>query len=164
MRVFIVKKGSDLPELLRSAPAALQQLRALNPHLDLSRLTPGSVLLVPGDGAPLGAAAAAALPPAGQALADFASLAGDALKAAQQAVREAAAARQTDDAAVNAALASEAVVALLARDAELQAQASAAVAGAQQDAKKAATDLKTLAVLAQAVQDELSALGKQLAA
>ncbi len=172
MRVFLVKKGSELPDWLRSAatatatgadaPLSLQRLQALNPHLDFSQLAPGSVVLVPGDGNALGAAASQAPPAAGQALADFMTLAADGIKAAQQALRDAAAARQADDAAVATALASETVRALLARDAELQAQASAAVAGAQQDAKAAAADLKTLAVLAKAVPQELAALGRLL--
>ena len=65
MRVFLVKKGSELPDWLRSAatatgadaPLSLQRLQALNPHLDFSQLAPGSVVLVPGDGNALGAAA-----------------------------------------------------------------------------------------------------------
>jgi hypothetical protein len=57
MRVFVIKEETDLAglraKLLRaridesSASAATDRLKALNPHVDFTRLAPGTVLLVP---------------------------------------------------------------------------------------------------------------------
>src|SRR5687767_876938 len=57
MRTLVVKKTSDLQalssELLASglaaakSRAAIESLQALNPHVDLNKLAPGAVLLVP---------------------------------------------------------------------------------------------------------------------
>jgi hypothetical protein len=54
MRTIVVKEGTDLaalaarivrPKVDRTAP--LQQLKALNPHVDFARIDAGTVLLVP---------------------------------------------------------------------------------------------------------------------
>jgi hypothetical protein len=57
MRVFVIKEETDLAglsaKLVRAgidgsgASAATDRLKALNPHVDFTRLTPGTVLLVP---------------------------------------------------------------------------------------------------------------------
>ena len=55
MRIFVIKQDTDLKGLGetllkgsgRNAPASLERLQSLNPHVDINRLGAGTVLLVP---------------------------------------------------------------------------------------------------------------------
>lgn len=55
MRIFIIKQDTDLKDLgekllkgnRKRAPASLDRLQSLNPHLDINRLRAGTVLLIP---------------------------------------------------------------------------------------------------------------------
>ncbi len=51
MKFFIVKEGQDATQLAArvAASGGMARLQALNPHLDLRRVTPGSVLIWPSD-------------------------------------------------------------------------------------------------------------------
>lgn len=53
MKFFIVKEGqtADLLASRVAASGGMARLQALNPHLDLQRLTPGSVLIWPAESA-----------------------------------------------------------------------------------------------------------------
>lgn len=159
MRMFVMKTGQDvgvLTERLRAGGGteALSRLKALNPHLDLARLEPGSVLLVPDEVEGSESVAGAA----------FEALAKDArggLKLAARRVGESVARADEQRKAVAAAMKTATFRSVLAGDAELARQATAAAehaSKAQRTQAKAATD--GLDALGSLLERELDKLGK----
>ncbi len=133
LRTFTVTENTDLQSLRGTlldgrfrgahAEAAVAQLRAFNPHADLDRLSPGTVLFVP-DTAGFKAAAGTSVQSA--RLDDFRTLVAEGLRQAAVTMRSAAAARAADRAEVIAALDSDAFRRLVATDNDLAAQGDAA--------------------------------------
>ncbi|MEP7102058.1 MAG: hypothetical protein ABI781_16235 [Burkholderiales bacterium] len=151
MRMIVIDKGTDLSELttrlLGSAGAsdsAVQNLQRLNPHLDLNRLTPGAVVLVPdqpglreGESASVG----------GESFASFAQAAGAALELAAKRVRSGHDARLAEQKDVQAPLKSPVLKRVLESDPDLKKQLDTLAQGFkddQQAAKDSDTAMKTL--------------------
>jgi hypothetical protein len=169
MRLFVIKQESDLQALSATllaanasatrADAAMASLQALNPHVDIARLKPGTVLLVPNEPG-FKPSASDSVPAA--TLDDFRSLVQASLGDAAKRLRSATAARSDDRSAVAAALKSAVVKKATDGDADLAAQLAEAsrTLKTDQDADEQAQlalDTSTKAALA-----ELAALGKLL--
>ena len=160
MKIVRIDKVSDAKRIVAaSAKAAPGVLEALNPHLDLKRLAPGAVLVLPGGGA---AAAADASTIAAEAMASFIGFAKQALEASAQRLSTAAERMAAEESALAAAGKSKAVNAAIETDAELGKLFDATKAQAKQDAKAASAALKEFPALADSVLAELEALAKRL--
>jgi hypothetical protein len=163
MRIFVVRKDSNLKTLLGNAPAArIELLQRFNPHLDLKRLTPGAVIVVPeaardiefpsGDPKSIGT----------EAMESFIGFARDGLAATGRRLQQAAERAKTEDAALQSALKSRAVQAALEKDAELKNQAEEALRRAREDSRDTAAEAKNFDALFKSAQAELAALAGRL--
>jgi vacuolar-type H+-ATPase subunit I/STV1 len=155
MRMFILKQGQDLQTLSSrlGGSASISRLKALNPHLDLDRLEPGTVLLVP-DGIDDADSVAGAV---------FDGLAGDVkegLKAATARVRGTQAKSEALRKDVSAILKSAAFKRAVESDADLKKQTDAADARFKADQAKGKQTEESLSALEQLVNEELAVLGK----
>lgn len=157
MRMFVLKQGQSLQSLssrLGSA-AAINLLKALNPHLDLDRMEPGTVLLVP-DGIDDADSVAGAV---------FDGLAGDVkagLKAATARVQDTRAKSELLQKDVSSILKSAAFKRALDGDSELKKQADAAETRFQTNQAASKQTEESLSALEKLVNEELAVLGKLL--
>lgn len=171
MRIVVLKTEAEMLPLrkLVAQPALAAKFASANPHIDMDRLRPGDVLVVPEE---LGEEIASSGPPLGDGgpvlsngLASFAEFAAAALGGAARGL-EAGVKRQVADAeAVVAAARSRGVKEALDGDAELARQVEGATRRAREDAKSAQTDLKQFdgqRELALKALGELQALAKTL--
>ena len=166
MRTFTVTRDMDLAtlgrELLgraldaRRTAAALQQLRALNPHVDLDRLPAGTVLLVP-EGPDFEPAATNAVH--GGPLDDLEQLVQRALQGAAEAMRDGNLRRAAGRAEVSRALDANEVRRILDGDAELQARATKTMAVMRDDERLDRQAEEILATASRAALDALHVLG-----
>jgi hypothetical protein len=167
VRIFIVKKDTDLQSLsttlldarFRStqADAAIEQLRALNPHADLESLKSGTVLLVPDS--PGFKLSATALPEA-TPLDDFRTLVTRGLRDAASRMSRANAARADERAEVADVLKSAVFKRIVGNDKDLAQQADdarKALASEESDDKQAE---ETLAVASRAALAAFVRIGK----
>lgn len=165
MRVFVIQKDSDAKALLKAAGGdsgeSLARLQRLNPHLDLRRLAPGSVVLLPADTA-APSRSADVQPLGGGALAELQALADAAVAAAAERGQQAVARAKADEQALAAALRGKQARDALERDPELAAQAAAAQKAAKEAGKTVATRARQLESLTRSAQSELAALAKRL--
>lgn len=163
MRIFVVKKGSDLQSLKAVAanPGMAEKLARVNPHIDVQKLAPGTVLLVPDDVAaddsPFGGGASIV----GNALASFNEFAAQALDAAARGVKAGSQRQAADAETLKAALRSASLKEALARDPELAKQADAALKRAAEAAKAADGAAKRFEANTTAAREALAALAKK---
>jgi hypothetical protein len=155
MRMFVLKQGQDLQTLSSRLGGAvtINRLKLLNPHLNLDRLEPGAVLLVPDDVDDTESVAGAV----------FDGLAGDlkaGLKAATARVQGTRARRELLQKDVSSILKSAAFKRALDGDAELKRQADAAETRFQADQATGQQTEESLSALEQLVNEELAVLGK----
>lgn len=157
MGMLVLKQGQTLQSLgsRLGSGVSISRLKAMNPHLDLDRLEPGTVLLVP-DGVE-GAESVA-----GDA---FDGLAGDlkeglkAVKARVQHTRTRSESLQKD---VSAILKSAAFKRAMEGDAELKAQAEAAELRLKAKRSTGKQTEESLSALEKLVDEELAVLAKLL--
>jgi hypothetical protein len=123
MKFLIVKQGQTADALAArlAAHGGLARLQALNPHLDLQRLTPGSMLIWPPD-----AGGDEGRPVAAGTFDDFASDVRAGLNAATTRARAGLAQQEDQRKEAAAVFRSAAFKRVLETDAELKAQATAA--------------------------------------
>lgn len=163
MRILVIKKDSELPTLTAAAaasPALAARLAAANPHVDLKKLEPGTVLLVPDDVAgadtPFGKSGSIA----GDALAGFGEFAAEALDGAARRVKAGAARQAADLAALKTALRGKTVKEALAKDPELARQAESTLKHATEAAKAAEAGATQFDGQVAAARDAIAALVK----
>lgn len=159
MKFIIVKEGQDAAVLASRAAASggLAKLQALNPHLDLQRVVPGSVLIWPSDAADEDSESVS-----GNAFDSFAADVRAGLKAATSRVR-AGLARQEDERKETAAVfRSAAFKKAIETDAELKQQATAADSRAKALQAKAKDIDAALLALDRTADQGLAALAKVL--
>lgn len=166
MRVFIVKKGSDLQavgaDLLRSGatdPArgevAIERIRELNPHVDFERIEAGTVLLLP-EAAEIRAGAGASV--GGEAFDGFLGEVHVGLENSGDRIRQGFARIEGDRKSVSAALRGAALKRVMAGDPTLKAQLEAADAALREEVKRGAEAQETLAKAQEAALSELAGL------
>lgn len=157
MKFFIVKPGqtADLLASRVAASGGLARLQALNPHLDLQRLTPGSVLIWPAESADEDSQSVS-----GNVFDSFAADVRAGLKAATTKVR-AGLARQEDQRKEAAAVfRSAAFKRAIETDAELRQQATAADSRAKLLQARAKEIDAALLALDHTADEGLAALAK----
>jgi hypothetical protein len=165
MRIFTIDRSTLSPQdlqakLFKADPggdASLQALQALNPQVDFTRLSVGTVLLVP-DSPGLAASAGRAA-----AVESFDTLGTDfdrALEASRARIANLSERSDAAQKALAATLRPAAVKASVKADPELQKQLDAAADRARSDAKVAAENLKVLEKAHALAQKELAALAK----
>lgn len=167
MRMLVIDEDTDLGglgrKLLRrgakgaSRDASLDKLRQLNPHLDLTQLKAGAVLLVP-DLPDLDDAGGESI--GGEAFAGFIAEVEDGWSSAALRARRAQARLDDDAAALGEALKSPAVKRIIEADAELKPQLAAAQAALKADRERAASALQQLEAAQAATKVELAELRK----
>jgi hypothetical protein len=164
MRMLVIKQNTDAQalsdQLLKAkissaqSESALTQLQALNPHVDLTKLSAGTVLLVPD----LPSIKITPTDPVhGQAFADFQKLVGNSLDEAVTSLRVDSRDRAAERSAVTAALKVTAVTRAIGSDATLKAQAAAVSKTFAQDQQ---LDKDTVSAAASASKDALATLAK----
>jgi hypothetical protein len=176
MRIFTIDRSTlstqDLQAKLFKPDAAggasLQALQKLNPQVDFTRLTEGTVLLLPdppvagaaaaADAA--GAAAAAGTAPGAQSFATVGTDFGRALDASRARMSTLADRSSSAQKALAAALKPAPMKARVKADPELQIQVDAANERARRDAKTAAENLKVLEKAHDRARKELAELAK----
>ena len=171
MRIVVLKTEAELQPLrkLAAQPVLAAKIARANPHVDLAKLRPGDVLVVPEE---LGEEIAASGPPLGEggpvlgnSLASFAEFATAALTGAARGL-EAGVKRQAADAdAVAVALRSKGVKEALGGDAELARQVESAARRGREDLKEAQSGLKAFdgqRERALAALEELQAMAMKL--
>lgn len=163
MRIFVVRQDTDVQALKAAMATAglAEKLARLNPHLDLRKLAPGAVLLVPDDAAGREAGLAGSTSIAGNALASFSEFAVEALDAAARGVNNGARRLAADAEALKAALRTRTVKEALARDEELARQAEVALKSAADAAKSAEAGARQFEANTAAAREALAALAKQ---
>lgn len=163
MRIFVVRQDTDMQALKAAlaAPGLAEKLARLNPHLDVQKLAPGAVLLLPDDAAGRGTALAGSTSIAGNALASFSEFAAEAMDAAATSVKAGAKRLGADADALKAALRTRTVKEALARDEELSRQAEAALKNAGEAAKAAEAAARQFESNSSAAREALAALAKQ---
>ena len=163
MRMMIVQKKTDTAalssRLLASRTDTLATLQRLNPHADLQKLSPGTVLLVP-EG--LAATEADSLPVGAEAFEDLSERLLAGLAAAVQLADKAHAVRLAEGKEVLAALDSDPVQRAMAADPELKAQAELGATRLQQDPAAAQAAQETFKRLQGQAAAELALLAKLL--
>jgi hypothetical protein len=163
MRILVVQKDSNVKALLAGASAEqLQVLQRYNPHLDLRKLAPGAVIVVP-DGAgdtPLPKGDTKSI--GAEAMASFMAFAEEALAASARRMQQAAERAKSEDAALASALKSRTVLAAFEKDAEMKAQAETAAKQAKDDVKASAEAIRSFETLSKTALNELSVLAKML--
>lgn len=167
MRMIVIDKGTDLTGLTTrllgtggASESAVQNLQRLNPHLDLNRLAPGAVVLVPdqpglrdGESTSVG----------GDSFASFAQAASAALDLAAARVRSGHDARLAEQKDVQAVLKSPAVRRVLENDPDLKTQLEALAQGFKDDQQAAKDSDKAMKALLAESAAELAMLAKLLA-
>jgi len=172
MRIVRITKDTNVAALrAQAAKAAPGQLEKLNPHLDLNRLGPGAVLVLPGDdaggksGRGGSKGARRAVTPttiATEAMQSFIGFAKEALDASSQRVQAAAERAKAEESSLAAVTKSRAVNAAAEKDPELRKLLDKAVGQAKVDTQAAAEGVKTFAALGSAALQDLETLAKRL--
>jgi phytoene/squalene synthetase len=168
MRMIVIKQDTDLEalkgNLLKArtatgqADSALAALQKLNPHADLTKLSPGQVLLVPDLSA---FKVTASDPVLGGALDQFRQVISDSLDRTAASLKTAQAADDAVRADVTAAFNTAGVQRLMGSDAALKQQVADVTKTFQQDqdqAKQAASDFAAASTAALAKLTQLSKL------
>jgi len=162
MRIVRIAKDSSVTALVAEAEkAAPGSLAKLNPHVDLKRLAPGDVLVLPD--AATGPRAAAATPIAAEAMQTFIGFAKEAFDASARRVQQAADRAAAEETALAGAAKSKGVKSAIDKDPELKKLLDGASAQAKADTKSSADAVKGFAELSKASLGELEALAKRLA-
>lgn len=169
MRIVRITKDTNVASLrTQSAKAAPGMLEQLNPHLDLNRLTPGTVLVLPDEddtggkgskGAKRGVMTTAI---GAEAMQSFIGFAKEAIEASSKRVQAAAERAKAEEAALASATKSRAVNAAAEKDPELKKLLDGAVRQAKTDTQVAAEGVKTFEALGAAALQELEVLAKRL--
>jgi hypothetical protein len=169
MRIVRITKDTNVAALrtqsAKTSPGVLEQL---NPHLDLNRLTPGAVLVLPdeedtgGKGGKGAKRAVVTTTIGAEAMQSFIGFAKEAIEASSQRVQAAAERAKAEESAIAAATKSRAVNAAAEKDPELKKMLDRTVQQAKVDTQAAADGVKTFAALGSAAQQELEALAKRL--
>jgi len=169
MRVLVVKQDGDADALgglllnaRLSAPqatAALANLQALNPHVDIKKLKAGQMLLVPD--AP-GFKVSATDSVQGQGLQAFTDSVTQALGATAERLKAGNAARASERADVLAVLKLAAVKRLIDSDADLKQQVAESTRSFKDDDQQAADLERNLASAIKAASAKLTEIGKLL--
>jgi hypothetical protein len=163
VKVFVVQKDSNVKGLLAGASTEqLQVLQRFNPHLDLRRLAPGSVIVIPDKAGDLDLPKGEAKSIGAEAMASFIAFTEEALAGSAKRVQQAAERAKSEDAALATALKSKAVQAAFEKDGEMKAQGEAAARQAKDDAKASVEAIKAFDGLAKTALGELSVLAKML--
>jgi hypothetical protein len=163
MRMMVIQKKTDTTalssRLLASRTDTLATLQRLNPHANLARLQPGTVLLVP-EG--LAATEADSLPVGAEAFEDLSERLLAGLAAAVQLADKAHAERLAEGKAVLSALDADPVKRAMASDPALKAQAEQGAAQLQQDPAAAQAAQETFKRLQGQAASELALLARLL--
>ncbi len=159
MKFFIVKEGQDAGVLASrvAASGGLARLQALNPHLDLQRVTPGSVLIWPSESADEDGSSVS-----GNAFDSFAADVRSGLRAATTRVRAGLARQEDERKATAAVFRSAAFKKATETDAELKQQATAADTRAKALQARAKDIDAALLALDAAADQGLAALARVL--
>jgi hypothetical protein len=166
MRMFILKKGSDLQgmsaELLKSGAAdtdtgrvTLERIKELNPHVDFQRLDAGTVLLVP-DAPDIKAGAAASV--GGEAFDGFVGDVRSGLGASSTRIKQGFERIADDRSAVSAALKTASLKRLVQSDPALKKQLEAADLQFKADIKRGEEAQAALQRAQEQAIEELTAL------
>lgn len=163
MRMIVIDKTTDLQgltaRLLGTGDSAVQNLQRLNPHLDLKRLAPGAVVLVPDQpGAGEGESASVN----GESFAAFMQAATTALDLAAARVRSGFEARLAEQKDVQAVLKAPALKRALDGDPDLKKQIDALAPGFKEDAQAAKASESAMKTLLSESATELAVLAKLL--
>jgi hypothetical protein len=166
MRIVVIKERSDLKGVAeklwgdKAKPAAVERLRALNPHLDVRRIEPGTVVFVPQiPGGRDDPAAASVEGEAFGALRDQILEAIDATAARVRSGHESLAAQRQD---VTAVFKLAAVRKAMDQDPELKPQIDAAADVFKQDQVQARAAEEAMKAIKQQATAELAELAKLL--
>lgn len=163
MRIFVVKKDSNLKALFGAAPAArLEQLQRFNPHLDFKKITPGAVIVVPDEARDIEFPGGDAKAIDAEAMESFIGFTKDALAATAKRVQQAAERAKGEEAALMSALKSKAAQAAFDKDPELKVQAEEVVKSAKEASRDSAADVKNVEAMLKVAQAELVELAKRL--
>jgi len=167
MRLVVISQATDLQALRKTlftasqpaatTAAALERVKALNPHVDLQRLAPGTVLVLP-DLPSMNPSHSRSL--GGDAFAGLATEATNGLKAAVQRARAGADGSAADRSDVTAALRLAAVKRIVESDPTFSRQLEAAGARASADQKQAQVAAAAVEKLAAQTAAELAKLAK----
>lgn len=169
MRMIVIKKDTDLKslrgQLLKAktgsgqADSAVNMLQAANPHVDLTKLRAGTVLLVP-DSPSFNAAASDPVP--ADTFDEFQQLIRDGLGSAADKVKSGSATRASERNEVSAAVSTDVVKRLLASDAELKQQVADATRTFKEEQQQDAQATKDVAAAGKAALAKLDELAKLL--
>jgi hypothetical protein len=151
---LLVKRVSE-----DKAATAIDSLQKLNPHVDLKKLTPGTVLLVPET---TSFKLSASDPMANDVVGEFQQLVRSGFEAAAAKLKNANDAGSAADAEVAAVLKTAAVKRILESDAELKEQAEEALNGFKEDQEQGEQAAQSLERAAKGALAELAALSKLL--
>jgi hypothetical protein len=163
MQIFVVKKDSDIKRVLAAAPAtSMQRLQRFNPHVDFTKLAPGTVLVIPDELRDIEFPAGDAESIGPDALASFTGFAKDALQASAKRLRAAAERAKAEEGGLAAAVKSQGVNDAAGRDPALKEMIAAALKESQEDGRTSAEGAKAFDALTKAALSELQALGKRL--
>jgi len=167
MRRFVIKEETDLKglnaKLLRariaktSARAAIDRLKALNPHVDFTRLAAGTVLLVP-DTPELKEGASASL--GGETFEAFIKEVDTGLRISSARVKQGFERISLDRTSIAAVLRTAAVKRLVESDPVLKKQLESADARFKEDESKAQAEQKLLETTQKHAIEELTALAR----
>lgn len=163
MRVVRIANSAEARRIVSaSAKEAPGTLEKLNPHLDLSRLAPGAVLVLPDSVRIPGPSAASPDTIASEAMKAFIGYAQQAFDAAAQRMKSGAERAAADEAALASAAKSKGVKSALDKDPELKALLDGALRQAKEDTQATAEAVKGLATLSKSALTELETLAKRL--
>lgn len=169
MRMLVIKQESDLQSLKArlldtklssdKADAAMQSLQALNPHLDMKKLTPGAILLIPDEP---GFKAEATSAVAGEPIDELQQLVRSGVDSATAKLEHGNEARAAQRVELTAALKTAAVKRAIDSDPQLKQQAEDAAKASKADEEQSAKALQTLQAAGKGMQAELAKLAKLL--
>jgi len=169
MRVIVIKESTDLQSLgtrlvgkKTGGTAALEQVQALNPHVDFTKIAAGTVLLLPDSPELKTDADKDTRSPAGDAFDGFAKDADAGVKLAAQRLRVAADALNADRAGISAAVKTAAVKRLIEADPLLKKQLDDAGTAWTAGQKASQDAAKQLEVLQKMLGNELAVLAASL--
>lgn len=165
MRMIMIREATDL-EGLRSSllkrggrSATIERLQALNPHVDLQRLAPGTVLLVP-DNSDVKTTATRAV--GDDVSADFAALVDQSLSQFDDRLRAGAANREIERKEVAAVVKTDAVKRLIEADSALKRQYQLADERLAREKKRDEEVIKQVGEMRQRAAKELDELRKRM--
>lgn len=164
MPIFVIRKDSDIKRVIAAAPATrVQEMQRFNPHVDFTKLAPGTVLVIPDQLRDIEFPAGDAESIGPEALASFTGFAKDAIQASATRLRTAAERAKAEEGELAAAAKSQGVNDAIGRDPALKEMIGAALKKSQENGRAAAESIKAFDALSKAALSELQALGKRLA-